>query len=166
MNLSRLRKLILVVVVVTLGLGASQSAWGGFKEGLDAYDRNDYATALKEWTPLAEQGHPVAQNNLGMMYRRGVGVPQDDETAVKWWKLAAKQGHVSAQFELGVSCANGQGVKQDNVYAHMWWNIAASSGHKGAVKNRDIVAKRMTPADISAARKLTRECIRKQYKGC
>ena len=68
------------------------------------------------------------------MYRRGVGVPQDDETAVKWWKLAAKQGHVSAQFELGVSYANGQGVKQDNVYAHMWWNIAASSGHKGAVK--------------------------------
>jgi hypothetical protein len=59
-----------------------------------------------------------------------------------------------------------QGVIQDNVYAHMWWNIAASSGNKGAVKNRDIVAKRMTPADISTAQKLARECVRKKYKGC
>ena len=61
---------------------------------------------------------------------------------------------------------NGQGVIQDKAYAHMWWNIAASSGHKGAVNNRDIVAKKMTPADISAAQKLARECVRKKYKGC
>jgi len=60
----------------------------------------------------------------------------------------------------------GRGVIQDNVYAHMWLNIAASSGNETASKNRDIVAKRMTPADISAAQKLARECIRKKYKGC
>ncbi len=121
---------------------------------------------MKWFTFAAEQGNALAQSNLSAMYAKGKGVPRDDETAVKWWKLAAKQGHVSAQFELGVSYANGQGVKQDNVYAHMWWNIAASSGHKGAVKNRDIVAKRMTPADISAAQTLARECVAKNYKGC
>ena len=60
----------------------------------------------------------------------------------------------------------GKGVIQDNVYAHMWWNIAASSGNKIAVKNRDIVTGKMTPADISTAKKLARECIRKKYKGC
>ena len=53
-----------------------------------------------------------------------------------------------------------------NVYALMWWNIAGSSGNKNAVKNRVIIAKKMTPADISAAEKLARECIRKKYKGC
>ena len=37
---------------------------------------------------------------------------------------------------------NGQGVLQNNVYAHMWWNIAASNGNDGAMKNRDIVAKK------------------------
>ena len=82
--------------------------------------------------------------------------------------------------------ADGEGVIQDFVRAHMWFNIAASSGHenitenvsvrrmggvfigfnKNAVTNRDIVAKRMTPADISAAQKLARECVRKKYKGC
>ena len=34
------------------------------------------------------------------------------------------------------------------------------------VKTRDIIAKEMTPADLSAAQKLARECIRKKYKGC
>ena len=57
-------------------------------------------------------------------------------------------------------------VIQDNVYAHMWWNIAASSGNKFAVKNRDIVAEEMTPAQIEDAQKLARECVRKKYKGC
>ena len=71
-----------------------------------------------------------------------------------------------AQYNLGVMYANGQGVLQDNVYAHMWFNIAASSGDEVASKNRDIVAKKMNSTDISAAQKLARECIRKNYKGC
>ena len=61
---------------------------------------------------------------------------------------------------------NGEGVIEDNVYAHMWFSIAASQGHENAAKNRDIVAKRMTPADISAAQNLARECVKKNYKGC
>ena len=48
----------------------------------------------------------------------------------------------------------------------MWWNIAASSGHASAVKNRDIVAEKMTAADISKAQDLARECVKKNYKGC
>ena len=62
--------------------------------------------------------------------------------------------------------ANGQGVTQDNIYAHMWLNIAASSGFVNADKNRDIVAGKMTPADISKAQGLARECVKKNYKGC
>ncbi|MDA1021898.1 MAG: sel1 repeat family protein, partial [Proteobacteria bacterium] len=60
----------------------------------------------------------------------------------------------------------GKGVTQDNVYAHMWYNIGASNGDADAVTNRDIVAKEMTPADISNAQKLARECVKKNYKGC
>ena len=48
----------------------------------------------------------------------------------------------------------------------LWLNIAASSGDKKASEPRDIVAERMTPADISAAQNLARECVRKKYKGC
>ena len=62
--------------------------------------------------------------------------------------------------------ALGRGVIQDNVYAHMWWNIAASSGEKKASKNRDMVAKQMTPSQIEKAQDLARECVAKNYKGC
>ncbi len=126
----------------------------------------DDKTAVKWHTLAAEQGYAAAQTNLGLMYDNGQGVIQDDKTAVKWYRLAAEQGDAIAQFNLGNMYAKGQGVIQDNVYAHMWFNIAASSGNKNASENRDIVAKRMTPADISAAQKLARECVRKKYKGC
>ncbi|MDA0221059.1 MAG: sel1 repeat family protein, partial [Proteobacteria bacterium] len=49
-------------------------AWADDNDGYDAYERGDYATALKEWRPLAEQGEAIAQNNLGLMYDNGTGV--------------------------------------------------------------------------------------------
>ena len=71
------------------------------------------------------------------------------------------------QTSLGSMYGTGDGVVQDYVRAHMWFNIAATSGDsKYASKNRDIVAKRMTPAQIADAQKLARECVRKKYKGC
>lgn len=107
-----------------------------------------------------------AQYNLALMYGNGEGVLQDDKTAVKWYTLAAEQGHASAQSNLGVMYGNGDGVLQDNLYAHMWWNIAASIGNEDASHNRDVIAKETTPADISKAQQLARECVAKNYKGC
>ena len=100
------------------------------------------------------------------MYANGRGVPQDYKQAVKWYTKAAEQGNAKAQYNLGVMYAKGQGVPQDNVYAHMWFNLAAANGNEPASKNRDIVAKRMTTADISKAQSLARECLKKNYKGC
>ncbi len=94
------------------------------------------------------------------------GVPQDYKTAVKWYRLAAKQGDADAQYNLGVMYHEGKGVIQDNVYAHIWWNISASQGVKNATKNRDILAKKMTPADISKAQRLAQKCVKKSYKWC
>ena len=48
----------------------------------------------------------------------------------------------------------------------MWWNLAAVTGHANAVKNRDIVAKRMTPQQIAEAQKLARECQARNFKNC
>ena len=41
---------------------------GSYQAGCDAYERGDYDTAVQELRPLAEQGHPKAQYNLGVMY--------------------------------------------------------------------------------------------------
>ena len=101
-----------------------------------------------------------------MKYHKGQGVPQDYKIAVKWWRLSAEQGHADAQGNLGGMYAFGTGVLKDYVYAHMWGNISAANGNELGRKLRDSFEKKMTPADISAAQKLARECVRKNYKGC
>jgi TPR repeat protein len=159
------RLLILPFLLLTLLVG-NPAASADFQKGYAAYQSGDYATALREWEPLAEQGLANVQYNLGVMYDKGQGVPQNYKIAVKWYRLAAEQGTAFSQGNLGVMYALGKGVMQDNVYAQMWGNIGASNGNENGGKLRDLVAKEMTPADISAAQKLARECIRKKYEGC
>src|ERR1017187_280746 len=86
-----------------------------FSDGTSAYKRQDYVTALRFWRPLAEQGDARAQNNLGLMYVYGQGVPKDDGLAVEWYWLAAEQGNAAAQNNLGVMYADGRGVPKDAV---------------------------------------------------
>ena len=88
---------LIAVLCAGFILGLTAPASAGFDEGLAAYQRGDYATALREWRPLAEQGHAGAQYRLGVMYyNKGQGVPQDYVQAHKWWNLAATIGHKDA----------------------------------------------------------------------
>jgi len=61
---------------------------------------------------------------------------------------------------------NGRGVLQDNVKAHMWYNIGAANGNAIAGDNRDDIAEEMTPADISQAQAMARECMSSGYSDC
>ena len=110
-----MKKLITsLCLIVTLAFGSFGVGWSGdFQKGVDAYEKGDYATALKEWTPLADQGHAKAQYNLGVAYANGEGVLQDYKTAVKWYILSAEQGNAKAQYNLGIMYDNGQGVIQE-----------------------------------------------------
>ena len=107
-----------------------------------------------------------AQFNLGLSYEIGQGTLQDYAEAVKWYRLAAAQGNVVAQHNLGGMYSNGRGVLQDYTKAHALYNLAASKGNAMAVKNRDLVAKRMTPQQIADAQKLARDCLARNFKGC
>ena len=132
-------------------------AWADFQSGMDAADRGNYETALREWRPLAEQGDAYAQHNLGVLYANGQGVPEDYVQARQWYEKAAAQGRPESQFYLGVLYANGQGVPQDFVQAHMWYNLAAAHGEKDGAELRDGLAEQMTPAQIAEAHKRARE---------
>ena len=156
-----MKRIALAAVLLVMLVGP---AWAGFDEGMAAYDRGDYATALKEWLPLAEQGDANAQNSLGIMYGNGDGVTQDYAEALKWYRKAAEQGNADAQNNLGVMYANGEGVPQDHAQAHLWWNLAAAQGNEVARKNRDIVVKRMTPAQVAEARRLARDWLEKHQE--
>jgi TPR repeat protein len=130
-NLTATLCLTLAVLLGSAGVSVSQD----FQKGVDAYERGDYAIALREWTPLAERGVPGAQYNLGRMYVNGWGVPQDYKTAAKWFTLAAEQGYAEAQFNLGVMYNNGEGVPQDYKTAVKWFTLAAEQGNEYAQYN-------------------------------
>ena len=133
-----------------------------FDKGLAAHDRGDYATAVREFKPLAEQGDAKVQNLLGSIY----SVLQDYKMALKWYRKAAEQGNTSGQSSLAWMYFGGKGVPQDSPRAHMWFNISASLGYKIGGQLMNIVATKMTAAQIAAAQKLARECVKKKYKGC
>ena len=151
-----------IIAAVALYFGLVQPVLAGFDEGAAAYQRGDYAAALRELRPLAERGRAEAQLGLGAMYANGQGVPQDYREAVRWYRKAAEQGDARAYFALGLTYDVGQGVPQDYAEAYKWFNLAAAllsdgSLRKIAAKRRDDVATKMTPGQIAEAQKLARE---------
>jgi TPR repeat protein len=83
--------LCLTLTLLLGSVGNSESA--DFQKGLTAYNSGDYATALREWKPLAKQGNALAQHNLGAAYAFGDGVLKDYVYAHMWGNIAAKNGN-------------------------------------------------------------------------
>ena len=120
-----MRKVTLSFLLIML----SFPSWSAdLQKGAVAFQNGDFATAIREWKPLAEQGNAYAQFFLGVMYTNGEGVLQDYKTAVKWYTLAAEQGHSKAQHNLGTMYANGDGVPQNYQTAVKWYTLAAEQG--------------------------------------
>jgi len=84
-----LKTLLLTVLLSTSLIGIT---YADYNDGYKAYQAKDYATALKEWKPLAEQGDSSAQFGLGWMYDLGKGVLKDYKQAADWYRKAAEQG--------------------------------------------------------------------------
>ena len=134
-----MRTLIIIPVLLFSLLLGVPSYSADFNKGLTAAQSGDFATALKEWKPLAEEGNAVAQNNLGLMYQNGWGVPQDDKEAVYWYKLAVEQGYAIAQYNLGLMYEKGKGVPQDDKEAVRLYRLAAEQGYADAQGNLGVM---------------------------
>jgi hypothetical protein len=110
------------------------TATDAYNKGIAAYQRKDYAEALTWYHMAADQGYAAAQNNLGVMYRRGLGVVQDYTEAARWYRVAADQGLASAQYNLGGMNADGHGMPQNYARARYWFGLAAQQGQPDAIR--------------------------------
>ena len=115
-------------IVLSLLLIANSGFAADYAKGFSAFSEGDYATALAEWQPLAEEGDRSGQFGLGLLYANGWGVDLNDNEALKWYGLAAAQGHAEAAYNLGVMSANGWGVAQSDEQAYKWYSQAAALG--------------------------------------
>jgi TPR repeat protein len=105
------------------------SAAADLESAKRAYEQKDYATALKEFTRLAEQGNAEAQVGLARLYLMGQGVTPDRETAIKWFKAAAAQGNADAEFFVG---SNYLLPQTDIAEGVRWLRLSAEQGNQDA----------------------------------
>ena len=114
-------------MMLTLLSAGSFAEAASFRQGVSAYNRQDYVLASRIFIPFAEQGQPAAQTYLGYMFETGRGVPQNYTEAAMWYRRAAEQGDSQAQYSLGLLYARGQGVPRDIVEASKWLNLATAA---------------------------------------
>ena len=111
-----MRLLMMLLIMFVCAAGPAVSGPREDREAaVTAYEKGDYATALRLSRSLANQGSAVAQWILGLMYANGEGVPQDYAAAVSWYQKAADQGLADVQLILGLTYFSGRGGPQDYV---------------------------------------------------
>lgn len=76
----------------------------------------------------ADQGSSESQNDLGVMYRDGIGVEVDLEEAVRLFRLGAQDGDAEAENNLGMALQDGQKSTNEAI---QWLRKAANQGHPG-----------------------------------
>lgn len=102
---------------------------GDYFDGVEAHSAGDYATAVEQWTPLAEAGDARAQYALGFLYQFGQGVERDYAQALDYFRRAARQNDPDAQYALGMLYEQGLGTdRRDPREALQWYRRAADSG--------------------------------------
>ena len=148
------RTLLFPALLTCAALFTAAPAWPDFLAGLEAYQKGDYVGAAKEWRSLADDGDPVAQYNLGLLYLDGHGVPQSVAEAANWFRRAAEQDYTQAQHNLGAMYGSGLGVKRDYIQAYKWLNICAAKGNTGCVTQRDLIAHKLKPAQVAEGQRL------------
>ena len=126
---------LLCVLVFSLLFIASPGYSDEMGTGMAAYEAGNYEQAYKLWLPLAQKGDAHAQFNLGLLYRNGRGVEQNDREALIWLSKAAQQGMLDAQYNTGLMYMEGRGVAVSKQEAFQWWELAASKGHAPSQHN-------------------------------
>ncbi|OHC74829.1 MAG: hypothetical protein A3G18_10315 [Rhodospirillales bacterium RIFCSPLOWO2_12_FULL_58_28] len=159
-----LKRLISAVAFVII-LGAGGIFAADIEPGMAAYDAGDYATALKEFLPLAEQGHANSQHRLGNIYQKGLGVKQDIQQAIKWYKRAAEKDYVDSIYNLSLIYSRGEGVAVDMEESAKWTTKAAALGDAESIYGLSWFHfyGRGLPKDLHKAEQYLREAVKLNY---
>jgi uncharacterized protein len=149
------RRLLYALVLAAV---VAAPALAGSPDGVAAFRRQDYAAAVRIFTPLAERGNAVAQTYLGYMYAYGYGVPQNYIEAATLLRAASERGYGLAQYFLGLMYDKGQGVPQDYVLAYTWLDLAVATANGRQrddwVRIRDAVGSKLSLAQRTKAQAL------------
>lgn len=127
------------IVAVALLLVLASPARADFDHAVAAFDKGDYATAIRELQPLAQKGDPRSQYAMGVMAENGFGMPRNPAQAAAWYRKAAEQGNTDAQYNLGAMYEHGVGMAVNYAQAAHWYRPAAEAGDLDALSNLGVL---------------------------
>lgn len=93
-----------------------------YSKGLQLYREGDYAKALSFFQQAMDAGNPNAANDIGWMYRRGLGVKQDDSQAFQYYREAAQKNNPTALHNVAFMYEHGLGVKKNEDLAFKYYS--------------------------------------------
>ncbi|MGI9393917.1 MAG: tetratricopeptide repeat protein [Boseongicola sp.] len=122
------------------------------ESGLELMNAGNYAAALEQLLPAAQEGNADAEELIGVLYASGLGVERDDIRAFEWYLRASMKGHPGAQSGVGWYYEVGRGMPvPDLVRAYMWYVLSTIGGDPDAAISQEEVIKKMTPDQIEKA---------------
>ena len=107
--------LAMALAAVVAPLVASAPVLADFQTGYEAFEDRDYAGALAEFLPLAEQGDSRAQTLLGVMFRTGLLGMHDYDNAARWFRMAAERDEPDAHYNLGLMYFQHEAIPPDTL---------------------------------------------------
>ena len=120
--------LIILFTLLANPVNASENTFSDeqlFEKASQFNDEGKHKEAFKIYTTLANKGFSGAENNLGYMYKSGIGVKQNYEKAIELYLRSAKKGYVHAQVNLAHMYGSGKGTKTDHDKANFWLQKAS-----------------------------------------
>ena len=123
------------LLAALLAIATHTSCLAGLADGMAFFKQGRHPDALRELVPLAEQGVPLAQMLVAIMYSDGRGISKDPAEGLKWYLKAAEQGLALAQISAGDAYFLGMGARRDPAEAMKWYSRAAAQGWTQALFN-------------------------------
>ena len=171
----RKMKLIVIVLFLICTAFAGVAKADAYLRGFEALEQKDYKTALYFLSMFAANGDARANYNLGVMYREGFGVDQDDIEALTHFIAAAEDGHMLGNYAVGLALSpveigrvyfDGKLTEKDVVAAHFWWSVARDRNAPVAKEYLNSLSQQMTEAEKQQAALRQQRCRIQTLRKC
>jgi TPR repeat protein len=149
----------------------------GLENAFKLLDTGNCVGALEQFERAAEMGNLAAQNNAGMFYDDGLGVPKDFLHAHQWYRKAAEGGLPESQYNLAAVILIPTNKININPFlplpkpknpedlaryreALMWSIVADKNGHPTATDGVSRISDALPKNEIKAAKNAAQKWIK------
>lgn len=119
-------KYFIAGISISVSLIFPLSAFADTDRGYEAYRKNDFALAFKEYSDGVNKGDLGSYVPLGSLYVAGKGVAKDLEKGFRIFLKGAELGDANSQMITGLAYLSGSGVPEDAKKGVLWLQKAVA----------------------------------------